>query len=499
MTARGLIEWAGTMPVPSGDGAGEPWQVVAWQRKILSAVVRPDVQVIAASCGRANGKTALTALISRAFLPGGPLYERGARVVVVSSSHDRAREVVTDLEGWRQPGWLVANSHQVARVKAGGATVRALAANPKTCHGIRASLVVCDELAQWGQPDRLYAALRTSLGKRPGSKLLAVGTRPESGTGHVFDRLLSGDADVSLTYAATEADEKAGRLGWRRTWRRANPSLDVLPSLEATIRREWADAKKDDQALAMFKALRLNMGVSDTSENVLISTEAWARCEVDVLPPRTGPFVLGVDVGGSGALTAACAFWPASKRLEAFACVGGLPDLLARGRADNVGTLYRDMARRGELTVHEGLRVPDYAAFVGEAVTRWGAPAVICADRYKEAELRDALDAGRMRRGLPLVLRGMGWKNGGEDVRRFRRAVLREWVAAPRSLLIRSALSEARTVTDIAGTPKLAKSTQGGRRGLARDDVAAAMILAIAEADRRGVPGAGRGVRLVAI
>ena len=203
-------------------------------------------------------------------------------------------------------------------------------------------------------------------------------------------------------------------------------------------------------------------------------------------------YVLGLDLGQSGALTAAAAYWPVTGRLEAVACVGGIPDLRVRGRRDNVGGLYETMARRGELLVHAGLRVPDYGEFVRQVVDRWGAPSVIVADRYKEAELRSALDAGRMRRGLPLVTRGQGWKDGGEDVRRFRRGVLRERVKAARSLLIRSALSEARTITDVAGTAKLAKGSEGQRRKLGRDDVAAAAILAVAEADRRGLPSTGR-------
>ena len=500
LRARALIEWAGTMPVPSGDGAGEPWQVVPWQRRVLSAIVRPGVQTIAASCGRANGKTTLAALIARAYLPGGPLYAPGRRVLVVSHSHDRAREVITDLEAWREDGWLVANSHQAARVKAGGATVRALAANPRTILGIRADLLICDELAAWQQAERLYSAIRTSLGKRPGSRLLAVGTRPIAGSGHIFDRLLSGGADVSMVYAASPEDEKAGRLGWRRTWAKANPSLSVLPSLEAAIRREWAEAQGDDMALARFRSLRLNMGVSDVSESVLIHPEAWERCEVDILPERRGPLVLAFDVGGAAAFTAAAGFWPLTGRLEALATCGGIPDLTARGRSDKVGPLYSRMAAGGELLPQAGRRVPNYGQFVRDVLARWGAPSVIVCDRWRAPELRDGLDAGRMPRGRPLVVRGMGWEHGAEDVRRFLRSVLEGRVRVSRSILIRAAISEARVVSDKSGNLKLAKASQGGRRLRARDDVAAAIILAVSEADRRGGPSEDRpAVRLVAV
>ena len=93
----------------------------------------------------------------------------------------------------------------------------------------------------------------------------------------------------------------------------------------------------------------------------------------------------------------------------------------------------------------------------------------------------------------------MGWRDGSEDVRRFRRAVLERRVVAPVSLLLRAAIGEARTLADPGGNEKLAKGSQGGRRARARDDVAAAAILAVAEADRRGIPATGGGPRLVAV
>ena len=486
-TARELIAWAGTLPVPSGDSAGEPWTVLPWQRKVLAAIVRPGVQTIAATTGRANGKTALAALISRAYLPGGPLYAKGRRVLIVSVSHARAREVIGDLEAWREHGWMVSNNHQTARVKFGGASVRAMAANPKTAHGARPDLLICDELAQWQQADRLYAALRTGLGKRPGSRLLAVGTRPEAGSGHVFDRLLSGGADVSLTYAATPADEKAGRLGWRRTWVKANPSLSVLPSLEVALRAEWREAQADDQALARFKSLRLNMGTPDTAESLLIDPKAWARCEADTLPPAAGGYALGIDLGSGAAMSGACAYWPKTGRLEALAVFGGVPDLRERGRADRVGDLYVRMFAAGELLTQPGRRVPKVSVFLREVLTRWGPPSCVVADRWREKELCDALEAS----GCPpahLSVRGMGFKDGSADVRAFRRAVLSGKVSVLPSLLIRAAMAEARTVSDPSGNVKQAKGSQGGRRQRARDDVASAAILAIAEGSRSYQP-----------
>ena len=89
----------------------------------------------------------------------------------------------------------------------------------------------------------------------------------------------------------------------------------------------------------------------------------------------------------------------------------------------------------------------------------------------------------------------MGYRDGAEDVRAFRRAAMDGEVTPVKSLLLRASMAEARTVSDPAGNAKLAKGGEGGRRERARDDAVAAAILAVsvgqrgrAKADRNGSP-----------
>ena len=79
----------------------------------------------------------------------------------------------------------------------------------------------------------------------------------------------------------------------------------------------------------------------------------------------------------------------------------------------------------------------------------------------------------------------MGFKDGAEDVRAFRRACLEDKVTPIQSLILASAMSVARVVLDPAGNSKLAKNAGGGRRLNARDDAAAAAILAVSLATRQ--------------
>ncbi|MCY4187529.1 MAG: hypothetical protein OXD30_03495, partial [Bryobacterales bacterium] len=205
------------------------------------------------------------------------------------------------------------------------------------------------------------------------------------------------------------------------------------------------------------------------------SLEAWQRCEG--VADRAGFPVWGIDLGTSAAMSAATAYWPPTGALAALAAFPENPSLEERGLRDGVGRLYAECERRHEL-IQAGSHAVDIEALLIAALDRFGAPSRIVADRWREAELRDAMQRAGVR--APLELRGQGFKDGGEDVRDFRKACLTGQVVAAPSMLLRAALGEAMVVRDPAGNEKLAKACEGGRRARARDDAAAATILAVA-------------------
>ena len=318
--------------------------------------------------------------------------------------------------------------------------------------------MLADEPAQWeaAKRDKMLAALRTGLGKVPGAKMLALGTRPAD-DGHWFARQLAGEG---VTYAQAHAATDTDAPFTVRTWAKANPSLRHLPSLLAAIREEAATAKRSPELAAAFRALRLNMGTEDVAVSVLLDAGLWGKIEGDKAP--AGSPVWGIDLGTSAAQSAVAAYWPASGALRALAAFPGEPSLAERGVRDGVGRLYLDCARRGELVTLGGYAV-DVALLLREALDRFGAPSRVVADRWREPELRDALE----RAGIPMAAfdaRGMGYQDGAADVRAFRRACAEGKVTPSPSLLLRSAMAEARTVSDPAGNAKLSKGTEGGRR-----------------------------------
>ena len=323
----------------------------------------------------------------------------------------------------------------------------------------------------------MMAALSTSMGKIPEARMVQLGTRPAS-SGHPFERALKTSKHVY------KAPMKSNPFS-RSTWLKANPSLPWLPDLEARLRLEAKAAKKDPDALQMFRALRLNQGVSDTLERFVVDPKMWELAEGEA--PREGKTVWGVDLGTSAAQSSIACYWPDTGRLECIAAFPELPSLAERGFADGVGPLYRRCHDRGELLVL-GSRISDVGLLLREGHDRWGAPSLVACDRWRLAELREKLEASP----IPVCEveeRGQGFRDGAQDIRDFRAAVVSGAVTPVLSLLLRSALAEARTVGDAAGNEKLSKGSEGGRRGMARDDSMAASIVGVAAGyRRRGLP-----------
>lgn len=134
-------------------------------------------------------------------------------------------------------------------------------------------------------------------GNIPDSKALWIGTRlPDPA--HPFQRALDGhDTAFALSYQAGPDDPPFQK----RAWIKATPSLrHGLPDLEDVIRSEAAKARRDPNALASFKSLRLNMGVSDVRRSD--PRAGWPGCcrlPAGVAPPRPADRRPGAILAGT--------------------------------------------------------------------------------------------------------------------------------------------------------------------------------------------------------
>ena len=484
-----LITWMKRLRVGQGDGVGDRFRVLPWQREFIEKTFAPDVKEAALSVPRGVGKSTLIGAIAAAAVIG-PLRVKNGEVIVCAASFAQAKivfghalEFVTQACGGellrREWQWQDTAQKAMLKSKRWGASIRCIGSKPRTAHGLAPRLICADEPAQWehNTSQQMIAVLRTSLGKVPGARLFSIGTRPADQQ-HWFAHALRGGADVSVVYSYesekdwwTEAAAKA-----------ANPSWDYFPTLREVTRAEAKRAVQDTELEAAYRALRLNAGMHETAIQMVCSTHTWKAIETDSPPEARGPHVAAIDVGGAAAMTAWASYWPETGRIEAMAAFPSEPGLRARGMSDGVGDKYTAMQNRGEL-VQYGSKVLDYEAFLTDISSRLGRPDVLVIDRYKALEVQEVMAKVGLR--ARLSIRGQGFKDGAEDLRRFRKALLEQRLRVFPSLLIRTSLSSARCVSDVAGNTKLSKGTQGGRRFNSRDDVVSALIMAVAEGERR--------------
>ena len=272
-----------------------------------------------------------------------------------------------------------------------------------------------------------------------------------------------------------------------RHGRRANPGLGAIKAL-SYMEGEAERVRITPADQASFRAFDLNQRL-DPSRELLCQIDDWRACETDDLPARRGSAVVGFDLGGSASMTAAVAIWPSTGRMECWAAFPAEPDLQKRGERDGVGSLYEQMAERGELRTYPG-RVTPCASFLADVAARLAGVRVQCAgaDRYRQSEACDALDAAGVR--WPMVWRGTGASPGADgsaDVRAFQRAVLGGRLKVAPSLLLRHAVAESSIRYDGAGNPALDK-----RNSASRIDVLQAAVIAAGLAERQRQPARAR-------
>ena len=472
--------------VTQGEFAGKPFELIGWQRRFLRGAFKPHVKEAALTMGRGGGKTTFIAGIGLAHLEADGVKEPGAEITIVASSLGQGQIIfdhVLRFLGFRIATFAKKHTEQRMQLRAPDTTMlRVVGSNPGGLHGAAPSLIIADEIAQWphNKSPRMLAALRTGLGKIPNSRMLMLGTRadrPDS----PFEKGIR-QADYSQSYAAGPNDP----VFQMRTWQKANPSLrhKWFGTLREAYRADAAKAKQDAEMMQAFKALRLNMGVSDVTHEYVLDVDAFKRT---IVPAKyhaiERPYILGIDLGTTAAMSGVAAYSLPTRCLDVRAAFPQLPDLHKRELQDGVAGLYRRMLARGELFLF-GQYVVSIAELIDFAVQTWGRPHAIVIDRWREGELREALSAISFP-FTQLITRGQGYKDGSEDVRLFRSAALTQNIFTRESLLLTSAISEARTVSDPAGNTKLSKNTEGGRRSRGRDDALAAAIIAVAEGVRQ--------------
>ena len=452
--------------------------ILPFHARFLRAAYSEGVDVAALSCPRGSGKTWLLGqLAALALTPGSPTWESGIEVIAVSGSLEQSRvmlqfvrQALLDREGEYR---LLDSSQRLTMThRATGTRLRVLSSSGKRAMGLsQFSSIFADEPGSWESRggSLMWDALRQSLGKREGQKLILIGTKSPAAPGSWWPDLLDAGSGPGRHVTVLSAPQSAAWDSWAVA-QKCNPMLKHNRALARVVRRERDEARRSSTMRRAFEAYRLNRHL-DTAHEPLVELPDWRAVLQRPVPPRQGRPVLGADLGAERAWSGATLLWK-NGRMECYALCPGVPDLKTRERQDGQPRgLYRQLQHDGSLIVDEGVRVSRPATLIDHLVKIGIRPALCLCDRFLVGSLRDAV-RGRW----PVIPRTARWSESTEDISAFRQLVKDGPMAvAPESRgLALLALSESSTVSDDMGSTRMTKN----RRTRSRDDVAVAAVLA---------------------
>lgn len=286
--------------VPKGVGAGKPVKLRDFQREIITGAFAPGIRSALVSLPRANGKSALAAMLAVADLFVG---DASAEILVVASDVRQASITL------RMAKRMIELSPELAErasvyaekivVPENDATMIALPADPGALHGWDPSLLIVDELHV--VTDEVWQAVTSMTGKRPESLTLAIST-PASSPDSIMWRLVEHGREGSdaAFYLKEHAAPDGSSVDDREAWRIANPALSCK---DPFLAEDGLAAARRTLREPVFQQLRMGMWVSGVDQ--WLPFGAWADLvDVERVVPDKTKVVLAFDGSASGDSTA---------------------------------------------------------------------------------------------------------------------------------------------------------------------------------------------------
>jgi phage terminase large subunit-like protein len=275
-----------------------------FQRRIVADMFS-DRRELLVLLPRGNGKTTLMAAAGVFSLLSTP----EPAIYVCAASRDQAR-LLFDTAKRMVRGHPELERRITARyseLRVDGGFLRVIASDAPLAHGLTPSLVLVDELHAH-RDGELYEAMRTSMLKRPGARMVTISTAgadPDGVLGRLRARALS-QPDVTRSGALTQAHGPSlGMLAWEvgDDW----DGEDLEPVKEANaaswITLDGLAEQREAVADVAFRRFHANQWAASGQHWLPIG--AWAKCAdpTATIKPTERVFV-GVDVGGERSASA---------------------------------------------------------------------------------------------------------------------------------------------------------------------------------------------------
>ena len=315
-----MIAFLEGLPVPGGMLAGQQMTVYPWQRRILRGMYAPGVREAVVSIPRKNGKTGLAAGLALGHLCG-PEAEEMGEVYSAATDKKQAGIVFRQCKAMiRRTPWLksrlvIKDFDMSIEDRVTGSTYQALSADAGTKHGLSASCVIYDELAQ-APTSELYDVLRTSTGARANPMFISISTQAARDE-HVLSELIDyglavqeGSIEDATFYLSLYTAPEGADPFDEEVWAACNPGLGVIRSIDE-MRTMAKRARRIPSRLPAFLNLYLNQRVQSAASFMAVAE--WNACfdgavSVEALQGR--PCVVGLDLSEVRDLTAMVAYFP---------------------------------------------------------------------------------------------------------------------------------------------------------------------------------------------
>src|SRR4030095_14147221 len=277
--AERVICFLEDLTITSGILVGQKFKVYDWQRPIIEAWYATDekgepvVRTGLLSVARKNGKTGLAAGMALCHVVGPEAVPRG-QIVVGACDSDQSGIVFDELEAYisenrefREQCNIKRFQKQIEHLPT-MSKFKALSSVATKAHGLSPTVVILDELAQWGVGvgRRLYDALTTAGGARKNSLTLVIGTQSQDD--HNLMSELIDDArmrdDPTLSAFIFEIPHDKDVFD-EKNWPLANPAIGQFRSLE-DMRAIARRAKRIPSTEATFRNLLCNQRVAPEEE-----------------------------------------------------------------------------------------------------------------------------------------------------------------------------------------------------------------------------------------
>jgi phage terminase large subunit-like protein len=484
------IRFIESLRITSGIHARRKFQVRDWQRQIIEAWYATDAEGVRIvrtgllSVARKNGKSGLCAALALCHLLGPEMEPRG-QIVVGATDRDQSALIFDEVVAFIEDNERFGSECNIKRHEKtiehlpSGSKFRALSSDAKKAHGLSPSVVILDELAQWGTGAgrALYDALTTAQGARKEPLVLVIGT--QSADDHALMSQLVDYAKAVRSGSITDPTfsgfvfEIPPELDVfdEGNWPLANPAINDFRSRE-DMRMLAERAQRMPTLEASFRNLFCNQR-TDAEERWLPAQEWDACCDDSIdLDALAGTRCLAaLDLGSVRDLTAFGVFWPESGVLAVWAWC---PADNMRAREDTDRVPYSTWAKQGYIEATPG-RATDkkrVAFRLAELCARFQ-PQLIAFDPWQITELERILNE----EGItlpPFRQFGQGYKSMSPAIKAFEERVLNRRLKHRGNPLLTWAVSNVAIERDAAGNMKPSKE-----RSRERIDPAVAAIMPV--------------------